>query len=204
MLSRYEADVCLGQTKEGSSLRIKLYNQKGFCYDKFMLSNERRKELESAWRDLRDAHLHWEGAVENKQRYEECLERLATLMTEAQQLRFKYAVVQQAVANIERRLPPEDDDDGERGALNEARRWLADPTPEIAKDILIHIVFEYMDGGLRYSDYSRDFIRPAEAVAFSSVTDAARDTLALIPEAEQTAARQWQVEAAAAILSSTS
>src|SRR6476659_9441253 len=80
------------------------------------------------------------------------LDGLIALMTDAQQLQFKMAVVRQAIACLEAILPPKEADDGERSAIYPARQWLDDPTEDSATEVAIFITMEYADGGLRYSD----------------------------------------------------
>jgi hypothetical protein len=127
------------------------------------------------------------------------LDALIAMMTEAQQLAFKMAVVRQAIAYLEAILPPKEADDGERSALYPARRWLDDPTEANATEVAIFITMEYADGGLRYSDYGRIYIEAAEAAA-TTAPRAARHALETAPDAEKAAARAWQVAAAWAIL----
>jgi hypothetical protein len=132
------------------------------------------------------------------------LEKLIGLMTEAQQFSFKYAMVRQAVHFTEMLLPSEENDDGERGAIGMAQCWLDDPTPKNEHDALMFIVSEYVDGGLRYSDYGRVFIEPAEAVSCEQSTPGmvraalhARNS-ATLDQAE--VALRWQLDVALAIL----
>jgi hypothetical protein len=132
------------------------------------------------------------------------LENLIDLMTEAQQFDFKYAMVRQAVHFTEMQLPPKEEDDGERSAIGMAQRWLDDPTPQNAHDALMFIVAEYMDGGLRYSDYGRVFAEPAEAVTCepgtSSMTRAAGHARNTAIPGQDEAALGWQLDVALAIL----
>ena len=65
----------------------------------------------------------------------EDLQALVASMTPAQQLAFKRAVVAQAIRAVTSRLPPPDGDDGHRGGIAAAERWLADPTPEVAEAV---------------------------------------------------------------------
>lgn len=132
------------------------------------------------------------------------LEKLIDLMTEAQRFRFKYAVVGQAVRYAEMLLPPEENDDGERGAIGIAQRWLDNPTPEYEHDALLFIVSEYIDGGLRYSDYGRVFVEPAEAVSCELGTPwmlrAARHARNAATPDQAEAALRWQLDVALSIL----
>jgi hypothetical protein len=132
------------------------------------------------------------------------LEKLIDLMTEPQQFDFKYAVVRQAVHFTEMQLPPKEDDDGERSAMGMAQRWLNDPTPQNAHDALMFVVAEYMDGGLRYSDYGRVFAEPAEAVicdkGTSELVRAAGHARNTATPGQDEAALRWQLDVALAIL----
>jgi hypothetical protein len=87
---------------------------------------------------------------------------------------FKQVVVRQALWHVTKLLPPEDVDDGQRGAIAAATRWLAQPTEENAKAAAMYAVFECVDGGVRYFDYPDLFLQPAWVVGAESAEEAAR------------------------------
>jgi hypothetical protein len=127
------------------------------------------------------------------------LEPLVAAMTPDQQLRFKQAVVRQAIHFVSRRLPPEEEDDGHRACINVAMAWLLEPTEARASDAATFAISECWDGGARYDDYPRVFLEPVYAVGLDGCASARRAVYAALPE-EQDAARRWQVAAADAIL----
>ncbi|NJK43552.1 MAG: hypothetical protein HC933_04140 [Pleurocapsa sp. SU_196_0] len=126
------------------------------------------------------------------------LERLLQTMTLEQQLRFKQAVVRQAIHFVAKRLPPTNEDDGHRSCLRVATDWLNEPTEQKARDAATYAVSECWDGGARYDDYPRVFLEPVYAVAFDG-WDSAQRAMYCVPQAEQEAARQWQIASAHAI-----
>jgi len=132
------------------------------------------------------------------------IEKLIGIMTEAQLFSFKYAIVRQAVYYAERILPPEEEDDGERGCISVARSWLEQPTPEVARDSLIFATMEGVDGGLRYFDYDPLFIEPVEAAGVAlSPTDivrAAKHARRAARDEHHVEALRWQLDSAWAIL----
>jgi hypothetical protein len=127
------------------------------------------------------------------------LERLFQPMTSDQKLRFKQAVVRQAIHLVSKHLPPEDEDDGHRHCLRVATDWLNEPTEQKARDAATYAVSECWDGGARYDDYPRIFLEPVYAVAFDGC-DSAQRAIYCVPSAEREAARQWQIASAHAIL----
>jgi hypothetical protein len=128
------------------------------------------------------------------------LEALIGLMSGEQGFRFKQAVVRQAVHYIEGRLPPEDEDEGESSGVTFARRWLENPTDENAHAAGAYAYFDAMDGGVRNHDYPDIYNEPAWAAAYDDLASVASATLRTAPAGQEVAARQWQVEAAWAIL----
>lgn len=128
------------------------------------------------------------------------LETLVQAMTPAQKLRFKQAVVRQAIHFVSKRLPSEAEDDGHRGGIMAATNWLNEPTEEKAKNVAVYATGECWDGGVRYHDYPASFLDPAWAAAATDVCSAARLAANAAPPTEQEAARQWQIASAQTIL----
>jgi len=128
------------------------------------------------------------------------LEGLIAGMTPEQDLLLKMAVVRQSLYYVEQILPSEEDDDGERGCLNIARRWLADPTPENAQDAVWYVGADARDGGLRYHDYAPIFVEPATVAGADDAKQAIHFAATTIPAGGEQEARQWQLDAALAIL----
>jgi uncharacterized protein YjbI with pentapeptide repeats len=121
-------------------------------------------------------------------------------MNSAQSLRFKQAVVKQAIHFVSKLLPPEAEDDGHRRGIRAAIRWLRDPSDEVAKDATFSAVAECWDGGVRYHDYQAHFLDPAWVAGEMDVCKAARLAANTAPPAEREAALRWQIESAEAIL----
>jgi hypothetical protein len=147
-------------------------------------------------------------------------------MTGQQKLRFKQAVVEQALWYAEQRLPPIAQDEGERACLQVARRWLDEPTSENAQRAADFAAADSTGGGVRHHNYAELFLEPVwaagaqtpEQAAFYA-TKAATDTAFELRlrqykrpdraayEMAWAAGRQaadeaweWQIEAAQAIL----
>jgi hypothetical protein len=127
------------------------------------------------------------------------LERLLKAMNSDQKLRFKQAVVRQAIYFVSKRLPPENEDDGHRHCIRVASDWLNEPTEQNARDAATYAISECWDGGARYDDYPRVFLGPVYAVAFDGY-DSAQRAMYTVPPTEQETARQWQIASAQAIL----
>ena len=70
-------------------------------------------------------------------------------------------------------LPPEDADEGHRGGIAWASRWLADPSDETAKNASFYYAAECIDGGVRYFDYPEVFLGPALVAGADEATRAA-------------------------------
>jgi hypothetical protein len=125
-------------------------------------------------------------------------------MTDEQIFAFKYAMVRQAVYYAEELLPPEEEDDGERGCISVARSWLEQPTPEVARDAVIFATMEGVDGGLRYFDYDPLFIEPVEAagvaLSHTDIVRAARHARNAAGDQHSAEALRWQLDSARAIL----
>jgi hypothetical protein len=130
---------------------------------------------------------------------EDLVKVLFDRMNEGQQLRFKQAIVAQTIYYVSQRLPPADRADGERGFTEAAKQWLDEPTAANADKALTAAIFDRVDGGVRYFDYSDYFLIPAEAVGAENGYDATTDALKAAGEfvAE---AKQWQQAAAYEIL----
>ena len=126
------------------------------------------------------------------------LEGLVKVMREKQQLSFKQAVVRQTIYYVSKQLPPEETDNGERCFIFLANQWLEQPTEENAKKARTAVVFDCVDGGVRYFDYSEYFHAPAWA-AGSSTYGATQSALTASGN-DSRAAYQWQITAAWAIL----
>lgn len=126
------------------------------------------------------------------------LEGLVKLMSEKQQLSFKQVVVRQTIYYVSKQLPPEETDNGERGFIFLANRWLEQTTEENAEKARTAAVFDCVDGGVRYFDYPEYFHAPAWAVA-SSAHGATQCALTASGN-DSEAAYQWQITAAWAIL----
>ncbi|WP_146138370.1 hypothetical protein [Chamaesiphon polymorphus] len=133
---------------------------------------------------------------------EDLVKVLFDRMNEGQQLRFKQSIVAQTVYYVSQRLPPVERDEGERGFIELANRWLAQPTAENADKALMAAVFDRVDGGVRYFDYSDYFLLPAEVVGAENGYEATKDALKAAGEfvAE---AKQWQRVVADRILADT-
>lgn len=127
------------------------------------------------------------------------LERLVQAMTPNQKLRFKQAVVRQAIHFVSQRLPPEEEDDGHRGGIIAATNWLNEPTEEKARDASAYAASECWDGGARYDDYPKSFLKPADAAGATNICNAAWIAAGSAPPTEQGEARQWQIASAQAI-----
>jgi uncharacterized protein YjbI with pentapeptide repeats len=123
-------------------------------------------------------------------------------MTSAQRLRFKQAVVGQAIHFVSKLPPPEAEDDGHRRGIRAGIRWLKEPTDEVAKDATFLVVAECWDGGVRYYDYPAYFLDPARVAGETDVRKAARLALDTAPPEEREAALRWQIASAQAILRS--
>jgi uncharacterized protein YjbI with pentapeptide repeats len=128
------------------------------------------------------------------------VEAHAQTMNSAQRLRFKQAVVAQAIHFVSKLLPPEAKDDGHRRGIRAAIRWLKEPTDEVAKDATFLVVAECWDGGVRYYDYPAHFLDPAWVAGEMDICKAARLAANTAPSAEREAALRWQIESAQAIL----
>lgn len=126
------------------------------------------------------------------------LDGLVKLMSEKQQLSFKQAVVRQTIYYVSKQLPPEEKDNGERYFISLANQWLKQPTEENAENASMGVACDYIDGGMRYSDYPSYFLAPAEAAA-SSAYGATQCALTASGN-DSRAAYQWQITAAWAIL----
>jgi hypothetical protein len=120
-------------------------------------------------------------------------------MNPAQQLRFKQAIVAQTIYYVSQRLPPAELDDGERRFTDAATQWLKEPTAANADNAIAAAIFDRVDGGVRYFDYSDYFLLPAEAVGAENGYDATTDAIKAAGESSE-AAKQWQQMAAEAIL----
>jgi hypothetical protein len=129
----------------------------------------------------------------------ELLEVLFRRMNASQQLRFKQAIVAQTVYYVSQRLPQADVDLGECGFVEIANQWLEQPTAENADLALTATIFDRVDGGVRYFDYSDYFLTPAEAAGseqgLMATIYAVKAAGELLDEA-----KQWQQAAAYAIL----
>jgi hypothetical protein len=121
-------------------------------------------------------------------------------MNRGQQLRFKQAIVAQTIYYVSQRLPHEDLDEGERSFVELANQWLAQPTAENAERAITATIFDRVDGGVRYFDYSDYFLTPAEAAGAENGDDATRYASIAAGEFRQDEARQWQTAAALNIL----
>lgn len=121
-------------------------------------------------------------------------------MTADQRLRFKQAVVRQAIHFVSRLLPPEEDDDGHRSGILAAMNWLNEPTEEQAQAATMYGVSECWDGGVRHHDYPLVFQNPAWAAGEGNLCRAAEYGIHSAPAEEREAARQWQIASARAIL----
>jgi hypothetical protein len=130
------------------------------------------------------------------------LEALIGLMTGEQGFCFKQAMVRQAVHHVEGVMPPEEEDEGESSGVEFARRWLEQPTDENAYAAGAYAYFDAMDGGVRNHDYPKLYNEPAWAAAYDDLALVANTALRTAPAGQEVAARQWQVEAAWAILQS--
>ncbi len=128
------------------------------------------------------------------------LEALIAGMTHEQDLLLKMAVVRQSLYYVEQILPSEEDDDGERGCLSVARHWLAEPTRENAQNAAWFVGADAMDGGLRYHDYAPIFVEPATVAGADDAKQAIHFADRTIPAGGEQDARQWQLDAALAIL----
>ena len=129
------------------------------------------------------------------------LGRLVEAMTAEQALRFKQALVRQAIHYVSRILPPEREDDGHRSGIRMAAEWLYDPTEEKAEAATVYGTAECWDGGVRYHDYPRLFLNPAWAAGESDLFRAAEYAVESAPALSQDAARAWQIATAKAVLS---
>lgn len=128
------------------------------------------------------------------------LERLVQAMSPPQKLRFKQAVVQQAIYFVSQHLPPEAEDEGHGDGIAAATRWLNNPTDEQAKATSIFAAAECWDGGVRYHYYPASFLEPAWTVGEMDVLRAAQRAVATAPAAQQATARQDLIAVAQAIL----
>jgi hypothetical protein len=127
------------------------------------------------------------------------LEGLVQAMTPSQKLRFKQAVVRQSIYFVSKRLPPEGDDEGHRDGIRAATNWLNDPTEEKARAATLFAAASCWDGGVRYHDYTADFLDPAWTAGEADVCRAASHAANSAPTLEREAARQWQIASAQAI-----
>jgi len=126
------------------------------------------------------------------------LEELVKLMNEQQQLNFKQAVVRQTIHYVSKRLPSEENDEGERFFIAMANQWLEQPTDKNAENAMMATVADCIDGGARYFDYPTYFHEPALA-AGESAYGASKHALAAA-EADSSTAHQWQMTVAWTIL----
>lgn len=111
------------------------------------------------------------------------LERLRAVIDgvpPARRERVRHALVAFAIRQLEERLPPPEKDDGHRGCLDEARRWLVNPTAEVESELSVWITAECWDGGARYFDYPDFFLIPADMA--SSSLPSALDSLAKLQD----------------------
>lgn len=143
------------------------------------------------------------------------LETLFDRMTPPQQLCFKQAVVRQTIHYVAQHLRDRAEDCEERDFSELARNWIDNPTEENAKRASTAAIFDCVDGGVRYFDYSDYFLEPAWAAGAINGVAAARSAIiaamavAVTPEDASRSeefdrraeiARQWQVATAEAIL----
>jgi len=156
------------------------------------------------------------------QELEDRLRALLNPMNEQQSFRFKQAAIRQAMHYVEEMLPPEEEDDGHRIGITMARRWLAEPTEEVALAAIRIASSESIDGGARYFDYPDYLLSPAFAAGAKDAWEAAHSAFWAGMEAERHrmfhtnkrwgeegqhtaaiakyAALEWQIAAAQAIL----
>jgi hypothetical protein len=128
------------------------------------------------------------------------LGRLVQAMTSSQKLRFKQAVVRQSIYFVSKRLPPEAEDEGHRDGILVATNWLNEPTAEKAEAATMFAASSCWDGGVRYHDYTADFLDPAWTAGETDVYKAAYHAANSAPLVERALARQWQIACAQAIL----
>lgn len=127
------------------------------------------------------------------------LEGLVQAMTPSQKLCFKQAVVRQAIHFVSKRLPPEAEDEGHRDGIRAATNWLNEPTEEKARAATLFAAASCWDGGVRYHDYTVDFLDPAWTAGETNACKAACHAANSAPPAAREAARQWQIASAQAI-----
>lgn len=128
------------------------------------------------------------------------LDGLIDTMSPEQALLLKQAVVRLSIYYVEQLLPPEELDEGERGCLMAARIWLDSPTPENAEKATMMSIADVYDGGVRYHYYSAIFTDPALTAGADNVKQAIHFASFTIPKGLEQSARQWQLDAALAIL----
>jgi hypothetical protein len=128
------------------------------------------------------------------------LEGLVQAMTPSQKLRFKQAVVRQAIYFVSKRLPPEAQDEGHRDGILAATNWLNEPTEDKAEAATMFAASSCWDGGVRYHDFPAEFLDPAWAAGETDAYKAAYHAAKSAPLTEREAARQWQLASALAIL----
>jgi len=128
------------------------------------------------------------------------LEELFNLMDEVQKLSFKKAAVQQTIYYITKRLPFPEKDEGERLFIEVAKKWLSNPTEEVANRANAEAAADCIDGGVRYFDYPEIFLEPAWAAGAKTGLGAAERAITAAGTNFAEVARQWQIAAARAIL----
>jgi hypothetical protein len=145
-------------------------------------------------------HLNRLSKVYNSMETKNIVKVLFGQMNQRQKLCFKQAIVAQTIYYVSQHLPHEDLDEGERSFIELANQWLAQPTTENADRAITATIFDRVDGGVRYFDYSDYFLIPAEAAGAENGDDATRYALIAAGEFRQDEAQQWQKTAALNIL----
>ncbi|OCQ97885.1 hypothetical protein BCD67_01775 [Oscillatoriales cyanobacterium USR001] len=128
------------------------------------------------------------------------LEGLFNLMSKAQKLIFKKAVVKQTIYYITKKLPPPEQDEGERLFIELAKEWLRNPTKEVADKAKLAAITDCIDRGVRYFNYPAFFLEPACAAGAKTGLDAAEIALKIAGIGYVGVGIQWQITVAWAIL----
>jgi hypothetical protein len=130
------------------------------------------------------------------------LDALIEQMSEAQQHRFRQALVRQCVHVLTPAMPPEEHDTGERTGIQFAQQWLADPASTDISRWVVLATADIWDGGVRNHDYGEEVFAPVFIAADASLSHGAGYAISAAQYAsgDQDAAARWQIEAARAIL----
>ncbi len=115
------------------------------------------------------------------------LRALLLRLTDENRLLFKRALVEETIRIVTPLLPPEDADEGHRGGITSASRWLADPSNKNEEIATSFWVAERIDGGVRHWDYPEVFLCPAMVAGAEGAEEASHFALTVGPGSRRVA-----------------